>query len=328
MGGSDFLPGRVLLTLAAFFAILCAAPAVESPVKLKIIATLFPQYDFARQIAGDRAEVRLLLPPGAESHSYEPTPSDMKDIARADLFVYTGPYMEPWAKRLADTAAIGGAVIVVDASRGVPLHKGDADADHEEEAADHDHDAEHDHDHDAGHSHEFDPHIWLDPIRAAAMADTIAAALAERDPGGADLYRKNAAALRSELEEMDSGFRKTVAESPRRQLVFGERFAFAYFLDRYGLEEIGAYKSCAPGAEPGLKAVLEVIHFVRDNKVRYIYREATTTSRISKVINKETGAEILAVDSLHNLPADKLDAGYTYQRVMRDNMAAFAKGLQ
>lgn len=324
----DALTGRVVATLAAFFVIACGAPAAERTTKIKVIATLFPQYDFVRQIAREHAEVRLLLPPGAESHSYEPTPSDMRDIATADLFIHTGPRMEPWAERLADSAVPDGGALVVDASRGIALRREGPPHD----GGDHDghEDAEHGHEDDGheDHTHEFDPHIWLDPTLAAAMADNIALALAERDPERADYYQANAAALRAELEELDRGFRDVVDASPRRSLVFGERFAFAYFFRRYGLREIGAYKSCAPGSEPGVKAVIEVVNRVKEDGTRYIYREASSTSRISEVVRRETGAEILLVDSLHNLPAGGEAAGYSYQRAMRDNMAAFAKGLR
>lgn len=327
MGRNSALLGRVLLMPAFIFALAFPACCLAGEAaSLKVIATLFPQYDFTRQIAGDKAEVRLLLPPGAESHSYEPTPSDMKNIANADLFIYTGPHMEPWAKRLADSVSRPDGVMIVDASIGIRYRDGDEPHAEEGEDADSGHEA----DERAGeiHSHEFDPHIWLDPTLAAVMADNIAHALAKRDATNAETYLANARALREELEEMDAEFRRIVESSPRRALVFGERFAFAYFFDRYRLEEVGAYKSCAPGAEPGLKAVLEVIEYIKKNGVKFIYRETTSASRISKVLNQETGAEILTVDSLHNLPADKRTHTHTYQTVMRENMATFAKGLQ
>lgn len=321
MGGSSSAGCRALLALAAFFLFACLASGrAEEPATLRVVVTLFPQYDFARQIAGGKAAVRLLLPPGAESHSYEPTPSDMKEIAAADLFVYTGPHMEPWAKRLADSVSRPGGVTIVDASVGIRYRGGDEPHKHEDDGEDDDHGH--------GHSHEFDPHIWLDPTLAAVMADNIARALAERDPANADTYAANAQALRRELEEMGAQFQKTVAAAPRRVLVFGERFAFAYFFDRYGLEEVGAYRSCAPGVEPGLKAVLEVIDFVRKNNVRHIYREVMSSSRISKVITEETDTTELVVDSLHNLPAGGNNQDYTYQNGMRLNMAQFAKGLE
>lgn len=307
---------RAIAALAVFVCAAVSCPAAQ-PASITVIATLFPQYDFARQIAGGKAEVRLLLPPGTESHSFEPTPGDMKAIAGADLFIYTGPHMEPWAKRLADSAALPDGAAIVDASDGVHLSRHGMDEAHE-------HEGEHE---DGAHVHEFDPHIWTDPLLAAAMADNIAKALAERDPENAGEYLENGRRLRAELEAMDAGFRKIVEAGSRRTLVFGERFAFAYFFSRYGLKEVGAYASCAPGVEPGLKAVLGVVRYVKDNGVRYIYREAGSVGRISGVIQEESGVEILVVDSLHNPPPERT-GGKNFQDMMRENMAAFAKGLE
>lgn len=323
MGGSAAFPGLVRAMLAGIFVLFSAAAPAGETTGPEIIATLYPQYDFALRIAGDHAQVRLLLPPGAESHSYEPTPTAMKGIAKADLFIYTGEHMEPWAKRLADSAiAPDGKTAVVDASRGLQLRRHD-----EDDGDDHGHEAgEENHQHEDAHYHELDPHIWVDPLMAAVMAENIAQALIEKDPANTDDYRRNADALLAELKKLDADFKARVAASPRRTLVFGERFAFAYFFDRYGLEEVGAYKSCAPGVEPGIQAVIATINYVKENKVRYIYLEAMSTSRISKVINQETGAEILAVDSLHNPAPDRQELGYV--EIMRQNMDAFARGLE
>lgn len=314
---TSFLVAGFVLACVMLAGVARQASAAET-AKIRIIASLFPQYDFARRIAGDRADVRLLLPPGAESHSFEPTPSDMRDIASADVFIYTGDHMEPWAKRLADAAGTPGGVVIVDASRDV-AHRGGEDDDH-------DHDEKHDHGDD--HVHGGDPHIWLDPTLAKTMVETIADALSRRDPAGADAYKANAAALLAELTELDTWFRGAVDASPRRLLVFGERFAFGYFFDHYGLEVAGAYKSCAPGAEPGLKAVIEVVDTIKKNGVRYIYLEDMSTGRISEVLCNETGAEILRVDSLHNPAAARQEAGEGYVSIMRANMDAFAKGLR
>ena len=319
-----------LLALAALF-IAAPAGAADKPAKLKIIASLFPQYDFARIIAGDRAEVRLLLPPGAESHSFEPTPGDMQRIASADLFIYTGPHMEPWAKRLADAAATPGGVVVVDASEGVRHIRNDEDGDKdgpEDHDTDHDHGEAHEHTAGEPHFHAVDPHIWLDPQLAATMAENIAKALAARDPGGADHYHANVMALTERIDDIDTWFLGVVKNSPRKLLVFGERYAFAYFFERYGLEMAGAYKDCAPGAEPGLRAVIGVVETVRKNNVKYIYLEDASTGRISEVIRAETGAEILRVDSLHNPPLARQQGGDGYVEIMRANMDTFAKGLQ
>jgi zinc transport system substrate-binding protein len=160
------------------------------------------------------------------------------------------------------------------------------------------------------------------------MTKNIADALAERDPDNAPAHRANAEALIGDIETLDREFRQTVDRLPRRTLVFGERFAFGYLFSRYGLEEEGAYKSCAPGAEPGLKATIAVVEYVKKNDVRYIYREETARPRISNVIQKETGAEILTVDSMHTIAADKMRSGAGYVDIMKTNMDAFAKGLE
>ncbi len=187
------------LTRAA--ALLCAAVPLaacgEQPLppeneRIEVVATLFPQYDFARQIAGARADVTLLLPPGVESHAYEPTPADIIRINQADVFLYTGAYMEPWAQKLIE--GLDGDVQVVDVSAHVPL---------EEES--HDHEG---HDHD-GHGG-FDPHIWTNPQNAKVMVDNIAAALSAADPAGSGLFMTNAADYKAQLDELDEKIREIV----------------------------------------------------------------------------------------------------------------------
>lgn len=306
---------------AALFCFAAPCLAVSAAEKLIVFASLYPQYDFARRVAGDLAEVKLLLPPGAESHSYEPAPSDMAAIAAADLFIYTGEYMEPWAKRMADAAATPGGVAIVDASAGIRLlaaeNAGDHDADGDDHGDGHDH-----------HHHGFDPHIWLDPVLALRMVDCIADAFIQRDPANKEVYEANAAVLKNELKTLDAEFRRTVDNAARRTLVFGERFAFAYFFRRYGLDYVGAYRSCAPGAEPGMKAVIGVIDYVRANQARFIYLEETARPRITSVVAEETGATPLRVSSLHNLGAEQHGADPGFVGIMKANMDAFAKGLE
>ncbi len=302
--------GRILPILAVLlFTLTPPLAARDADGKIVVVASLFPQYDFTRQIGGDAVRVVLLLPPGVESHSYEPTPSDLAGIARADLFVFTGPAMEPWAARLAEAIAKDSSVRIVDASQGIDLlevEEGDDD----------------------GHDHGgMDPHIWLDPVLAGIMAGNISRALQTVDPDRAGQYQAATEKYQADLRRLDHEFAAVAAAAPRRELVFGERFAFAYFFRRYGLTEIGPYHSCAPGSEPGLKSVLEVVRQLKDKHIRYIYRETLAVSRIAKILQEETGADILTVDSLHNPSAKQRADGITYLSGMRQNMAAFAKGL-
>ena len=288
----------------------CApAPASSSPAgkeKLTVYATLFPQYDFAREIAGDRAEVILLLPPGVESHSFEPTPADIAGISKSDLLLYTGDAMEPWAAKLI-AGDLPDTVRAVDLSQGVALLA----EEHEEE----------------GHAHPFDPHIWTSPVNAMIMARTVVSALCEADPEGAEAYRANGERYLAELESLDDEIRTIVSQAKRRELVFGGRFAFHYFTAEYGLTAYSAYDSCSEETEPSAKAVSEVIGRVREDHLPVVYYEELTEPKVARSIAQETGAKLLLLHSCHNLSKDELAAGESYLSLMKQNAQNLREGL-
>ncbi len=319
--------------------------------KLDIVATLFPQYDFAKRIGGDNVSVKLLLPPGADAHAFDPKPSDMVAIARADLFAYTGADMEPWAEELLEALADSGETRAVDVAAGMEFIK-NAAAEHDAEEDEDRHDAEHDeaghddddhddharddHDHDHhghdehghGHVHVLDPHVWLDPVLAITMVDNLLRAMCEVDAANAALYTANAAALKDDLKAIDAECRDMVAGAKRRTLVFGGRFAFVYFTRRYGLEHIGAYDSCGAGDEPSIKRIIEITEYVRNNRIPVIYHEEFVEPKISKGIADATGCTMALARSLHNLTADEMAAGAAFVDLMRENVKAFAEGLK
>ncbi|GKH49588.1 MAG: metal ABC transporter substrate-binding protein [Oscillospiraceae bacterium] len=304
---------RILAALcaAALLALTgCApAPASSSPAgkeKLTVYATLFPQYDFAREIAGDRAEVILLLPPGVESHSFEPTPADIAGISKSDLLLYTGDAMEPWAAKLI-AGDLPDTVRAVDLSQGVALLA----EEHEEE----------------GHAHPFDPHIWTSPVNAMIMARTVVSALCEADPEGAEAYRANGERYLAELESLDDEIRTIVSQAKRRELVFGGRFAFHYFTAEYGLTAYSAYDSCSEETEPSAKAVSEVIGRVREDHLPVVYYEELTEPKVARSIAQETGAKLLLLHSCHNLSKDELAAGESYLSLMKQNAQNLREGL-
>lgn len=276
--------------------------------KISVIATLFPQYDFARQIAGDKAEVKLLLPAGVESHSYEPSPADLAAISNCDLFVYTGKEMEPWAETL-----IGGAgtVRALDISAGIaqPMPE------HTEED---------------GHTHHefaYNPHIWTDPVLAKQMVSAIADALCEADSNNADFYRTNEAAYLTELDQLDEQFRTIVQNGRRKKMIFGGRFAFHYFVQRYGLEYDAAFDSCSAETEPSAAAVARIISQIRTEGIPVVYYEELTEPKVAQSISQETGAEPLLFHSCHNVSKDELSGGATYLSLMRQNAENLKRGL-
>lgn len=299
-----------------------AASKAQETGKLQIVATLFPQYDFARQVAGDKADVILLLPPGVESHSYEPTPSDVMKINESDLFLYTGKNMEAWSQKIIDAMKDSGShSVVLDVSKGISLVKTEDEEGHTEEA-----DAE-----SAGenaHEHLYDPHIWTDPVYAAAMTENIREALCGLDPGNAEYYTANAEKYEQELDSLDQEFRKIVKNGSRQEILFGSRFAFYYFAKRYGLDYKSAFDSCSSETEPSARAVAALVEEVKAKGVPVIYYAELEEPKVAKSISAETGAKMLLLHSCHNVTREELENGATYLSLMRQNAQNLKKGLE
>ncbi len=273
--------------------------------KLQIVATLFPQYDFARQIAGDKAEVTLLLPPGAESHSYEPTPADLVKINKADLFIYTGEEMEGWVPRVLES--LEGHPIILDISEGIKGHAG--------------------HDHEEAHQYNIDPHIFTNPRFALQMAKTLENALCQLDPAEKAGYQSRGEAYRAELEQLDKQFKTIVQEGKRNKLIFGGRFAFLYFTEAYGLEYDGVYDSCAADAEPSAADLMRIMDTVKAENIPVVYYEELSNPKTARLISEETGAKMLLLHSCHNISREELEAGATYLGLMRQNAEHIKEGL-
>ncbi|MBQ7036462.1 MAG: zinc ABC transporter substrate-binding protein [Clostridia bacterium] len=291
-----------------FCLLFCGCRGLSSPKsdKLKIVATLFPQYDFARTICGEKAEIYMLLPPGSESHSYEPTPKDLARIAEADLFLYTGSVMEPWAHKLSENA-LG---MCVDVSRGVPLLSGD-------------------------HIHEThsetdalettDPHIWTNPQNAKIMVDNILKAVSEKDPANAPFYAENAKKFKEQLDTLDKAFEDAVRGGKRKHIVFGGHFAMRYFTERYGLRYDSAYDACSGEAEPSPSVMIQLIEKMKKDNIPVIYYEELSTPRTASLIAEETGAKMLLLHSCHNI--GKGEENETYLSLMYKNLENLKIGL-
>ena len=284
--------------------------------KIKISATLFPQYDFARQIAGDKAEITLLLPSGMDSHSYEPTPADIININKSDLFIYTGEYLESWANDIvgdSNTDKTQG----LDGSSGIQLVK-------EEDEQHHDDEDEH---HEEEHHHEYDPHIWTSPVIAMQMADNIAEALCETDSVNSDYYKQNAENYKKQLQELDSEFREIVADGKRNTIYFGGKFALYYFTQEYGLDYVSAFDSCSGETEPSAKVMSEMISSIKENNIPVIYYEEIAEPTVANMIADETGAKPLLFHSCHNVTPEDFRNGVTYIDLMKQNAVNLREGL-
>ncbi|MBE7022663.1 MAG: zinc ABC transporter substrate-binding protein [Ruminococcaceae bacterium] len=291
-----------------FFLCLCLmtgcsiAPKNTQSDKLQIVTTLFPQYDFARQIAGDLADVHLLLPPGAESHSYEPTPQDVIAINNADLFIYTGELMEAWVSPLLES--LEGDPMVLDLSEGLDVLVSHAE-----------------------HNHDADPHIFTSPRRALQLAQRIQDALCQIDPENASTYLDRGLNYRTQLKELDDRLQQIADNAKRKKLVFGGRFAFLYLVEEYGLSYAAAYDSCSSESEPSAADIAAIIEIVRAEQIPVVYYEELADPRTARLIAEETGAKLLLLHSCHNISKDELARGETYVSLMQTNFAHIEEGL-
>lgn len=302
---------KLTAAMLAFALLLCGCAKEEPAAQkgLSVVATVFPTYDFARAIAGDKADVKLLLTPGRESHSYEPSTGDVIDISESDIFIYTCESMEPWAARLVPELEGPRAV---NASEGLTLEAHDGHGEHGGH----------------GHEHELDPHIWTDPRLCLNIVDNILAAFVERDAPNAELYRANAAALKEELSALDAELRSVAEGAVVKKLYHGGRFSMNYFAKEYGLEFEAAYDSCSTDAEPSVGRICDMIDEMRAEGAKAVFYEELSNNSVAELIADETGAKPLLLHSCHNVSGDELRGGATYLSLMRQNAENLKEALE
>lgn len=266
--------------------------------KIKVIATIFPNYDFAKNIGKEMAEVTLLLPPGVEAHSYEPTPRDMVRITTADILLYTGEDMEPWVHRLSRN--LPPSVTVWDTSQSIDK---------------------------IGDNAHKDPHIWTDPLLAMKMVDNIADAFIKSDPNNKKYYTQNAKAYKNKLFHLHQKIERELSDIPKKDVVFSGHMVFGYFAKRYNLKFTTPYRSFSPDAEPTPRRMAELITTIKKRGDSHIYFEELIDPKSAKLIARETGAQILLLHGCHNLSKKDLKSGKSYINIMEDNLNNLKRGL-
>ena len=303
----------ILLISAILTLTLTACTAQRDSGKLKIVTTIFPQYDFTSRIAGNRAEVTMLLPFGSESHTYDPSIKDMTAVSNADIFIYTGKQMEMWAATLLENAE-GENTRVLDLSTGITLLDGTSDHIHHGEESD--------------HTHDYDPHIWTSPKNAILMANAILEALCEIDPEGREYYTENAESLKKDLADLDKKLTELSENHGGKTVYFGGRFAFLYMFSDYGFGYESAYKGCSEESEPSIKTISELTEKIKNDGAKYIFTEEMSENKVAKSIADETGATLLVLHSCHNLSRDEAMSGENYISLMNKNIANLKLALE
>lgn len=308
---------RIALSLLALALALplcaCGRGAPESGGKLSIVTTVFPAYDFAREIAGERAELTLLLPPGAEAHSFEPTARDVLRIQSCDLFFCNGGESEAWADSVLDgqDAPVNTLRMLacVDALEEELTEGMQAEEDEEDGGV------------------EYDEHVWTSPVNAIAICRALAGRLSELDPEGAETYAANCERYCAELETLDAAFRDAVAGGQRRTVIFADRFPARYFTEEYGLDYCAAFPGCAEDTEPAAGTVAFLIDRVRAEGVPAVFYIEFSNEKMADAVCEDTGCGKLLFHSCHNVSAAELKAGVSYLSLMRGNVDSLREAL-
>ena len=301
---------RLIAALLCLCLMLCGCTAQpEKPhdeTKLQIVCTSFPAYDFAREIAGDRAELTLLIKPGSEVHSYEPTPKDMIRIQESDLFICNGGESEQWAKTLITPEL--NTIYMMDC------------VDTVEESADGIYNAE-------DGEPELDEHVWTSPLNAIKISEEICNALCKLDTDNAEAYKTNFAAYKAQLMTLDREFRQVIKNSGKHTLVFADRFPMRYFALEYGLDCYAAFPGCSSETEPSAKTVAYLIDRVREDKIPAVLYMEFSNQKMADVICEDTGCKKLPFYSAHSVSAEQFEKGVSYLDLMRINLNSLKEAL-
>lgn len=264
-----------------------------------VVASFYPMYEFARQVAAERAQVISLVPPGVHGHDWEPSPQDVALVRRARVFVYNGAGFEPWADKLIKEAA-GPSTVVIAASAGLTVAR-------------------------TGGEGGVDPHVWLDPALARGEVEAIRGALERGDPAGSAAYAANAAAYEAKLAALDARFEIGLRDCARRDVVVSHA-AFGYLTRRYRLEQI-AVTGLAPQAEPSPAALAAIVRTARERKVTAIFLEPLVSPKLAETLAREVGVRLLTLDPIEGVTRREAAEGTGYLELMARNLQSLREGL-
>ncbi len=311
---------------------------VTEAKKLSLVCTSFPPFDLARSVAGDQAELTMLLKPGAESHTYEPTPQDIKKIAGADLFITVGGENDAWVDHLLDSLGDKKPEIfkLVEAVDTVEEELVEGMEDEEE------HEHEHEHEHESSHKidkdkakheaneddeHEIDEHVWTAPKNFSLMAEKLASSLAEMDQEHAERFAENARTTAQQFDKLDKEIRQIVDHAKRKTLIFADRFPLRYFSDAYGLDYFAAFSGCSVNTEASPKTVAFLIDKVKEEKIPVVFSIEFSSGQMADAVCEATGAKHRTFHSCHNISADELTRGETTLSLMEKNLEVLKEAL-
>ncbi|MCK8817398.1 zinc ABC transporter substrate-binding protein [Natroniella sulfidigena] len=299
----------------------------KSEENLSVYSSFYPLYDLVNKIGGDKVDAELVVPHGTEVHSYEPSPRKVAQMEEADLFLYNGLELEPWANRLVENLSYT-EVKTINASKFVEVLEYD-DHDHDHSHEDENEADEHGDSHEDGideHSHgDYDPHIWLDPINMRLIAEGLVDQLSELDPENQEFYQANYDHFAQEIEKLDQEYKEGLADRTSDYILVSHS-SFQYLADRYGLQELSV-AGVSPHQEPSSGTVAQLTKEVKEHGLDYIFLEVLASPRTAEVLAEEADLEVLTLNPIEGLRSEDVEVGEDYFSIMRKNLETLEKAL-
>ena len=297
--------------------------------QIKVVTTIFPEYDWVREIAGDESDhvdLTILLDNGVDLHSYQPTLEDIMKISDCDLFIYVGGESDAWVEDALKEAVnkdmkvinlldvLGNSVKEEEVVEGMEAEEEESEEKSEEEE-----------------EPEYDEHVWLSLKNAKVFCKAIADDLSEIDKDHAETYQKNEENYAAKLDELDQNYQKTVDEASQKTLLFGDRFPFRYMVDDYGLDYYAAFVGCSAETEASFETITFLAGKVDELGLKNVMTIEKSDQKIAKAIienTKDKNQKILRLDSMQSATSDDVKAGTTYLSIMEDNLEVLKEALQ
>ena len=311
--------------------------------KLSIVTTIFPEYDWVREILGekaDNAEITMLLDNGVDLHSYQPTADDIVKISDCDLFIYVGGESDEWVEDALRNAANGNMKVINllevlgDSVKTEEIVEGMQEEEHEhEDAEEHEHEDAHAHEDAEEHEHEeeTDEHVWLSLKNAKMLVRVISKALQELDPDSKDIYAANADAYVKKLSALDAEYQTAVDAASNKTILFGDRFPFRYLVDDYGLRYYAAFVGCSTETEAGFETISFLAKRVDEWKLPCVLTIEGAQHKIAETVVRNTTAKnqrVLTMDSMQSTTSKDVKNGTTYLSVMEKNLSVLKEALR
>lgn len=281
----------------------CATKAQpQKDTKMTVVTTIFPLYDFARAVGGDSIDVKMLIRPGTEVHSFEPLPSDMAAVYDCDLFLFIGGESDIWAKNLINDKNVNSLALIssVDTSQG--------------------------HTHSHEHSHP-DEHIWTSPKMAVKMIEAICKAFIKVDAQNADFYTKNSEMYIKKINKASDEMSKMLCEHKEPFVVVADRFPFTYFTNEYDIGYEAAFDGCAVSTDISFKTMKRLTNTIKTKNVKSVFCTEISSKNIANALKNELGVQVLELHSAHNVTLDDFNAGITYVDILYRNIKSLHRGL-